>query len=391
VFIYKTTNLINGKIYVGQYSGKKDNYLGSGLLIKKAIKKYGRENFVRDILENDINDRVLLNIKEKYWIKFYNSNNLEIGYNLTEGGDGVCNPDESVLDKISKSNQGKKRSNASSAYIGVSFDTKLNLWKSIGTYKNKDFYLGLYQFEEWAAIAYNKKALELFGENANLNPITEFLDANYSNIESFAYKKIKTSKYIGVQKQTRGSKWTVGVGKKYFGSYDTEEEAAMAYNKIASELYGENKKLNIIDEENILEFEIKNKREKLSKYRGVTKHENRWIVEFKHNKVRHYIGTFYSENEAAEAYNKKAIEILGNKAILNIIDYNNDNKFCERKKLSKYRGVTYRDNKWIARIKKITLGYFDTEIEAALTYNKAAKEMFKDNAILNIIEKETDE
>lgn len=43
--IYKTTNLINGKIYIGQDSKDRPNYYGSGKLIHRAIKKYGKENF----------------------------------------------------------------------------------------------------------------------------------------------------------------------------------------------------------------------------------------------------------------------------------------------------------------------------------------------------------
>ena len=50
--IYKTTNKINGKYYIGKH--KTDNiddlYLGYGTAIKNAIKKYGRKNFEREIL-----------------------------------------------------------------------------------------------------------------------------------------------------------------------------------------------------------------------------------------------------------------------------------------------------------------------------------------------------
>lgn len=51
--VYQTTNLVNGKIYVGQHKtikGSKDYYIGSGSLIRQAIKKYGHENFKCEIL-----------------------------------------------------------------------------------------------------------------------------------------------------------------------------------------------------------------------------------------------------------------------------------------------------------------------------------------------------
>jgi predicted GIY-YIG superfamily endonuclease len=50
--VYKTTNLVNGKIYVGVHSTNdlNDGYLGSGWALKAALKKYGRESFARDIL-----------------------------------------------------------------------------------------------------------------------------------------------------------------------------------------------------------------------------------------------------------------------------------------------------------------------------------------------------
>ena len=52
-FLYKTTNLVNGKIYIGVHTTNKlnDGYLGSGTNFKKAVKEFGRMNFKREILE----------------------------------------------------------------------------------------------------------------------------------------------------------------------------------------------------------------------------------------------------------------------------------------------------------------------------------------------------
>lgn len=52
-FIYKVTNLVNGKWYIGKHSSRNldDGYLGSGIAIRKAVEKFGKENFSREILE----------------------------------------------------------------------------------------------------------------------------------------------------------------------------------------------------------------------------------------------------------------------------------------------------------------------------------------------------
>ena len=85
--IYKITNIITGKIYIGKDSKNDSQYYGSGLLINRSIKKYGKKNFKKEILEYcEAGDT--LNDREKYWIKFYNSTDRNIGYNLTDGGDG---------------------------------------------------------------------------------------------------------------------------------------------------------------------------------------------------------------------------------------------------------------------------------------------------------------
>ena len=67
MIIYKTTNLINGKFYVGKDASNNPNYYGSGLLLAKAIKKYGKENFKKEILLQ-CQSRDHKNILQKYWI-----------------------------------------------------------------------------------------------------------------------------------------------------------------------------------------------------------------------------------------------------------------------------------------------------------------------------------
>ena len=97
MYIYKITNKINNKIYIGQVynktiqdrfkrhineaSEKSKSYIG------RAIYKYGKENFICELIDTASSLKEL-NEKEKYWISYYNSTNHNIGYNLTPGGDG---------------------------------------------------------------------------------------------------------------------------------------------------------------------------------------------------------------------------------------------------------------------------------------------------------------
>lgn len=91
MYIYKTTNIINNKIYIGLSTRSPEEstaYYGSGLKLNKAIQKHGKINFIKEILEKDITNKSLLNSREIYWISYYNSTDKFKGYNITEGGTG---------------------------------------------------------------------------------------------------------------------------------------------------------------------------------------------------------------------------------------------------------------------------------------------------------------
>lgn len=96
-FIYKITNTINGKSYIGQtiqnvkerfyqHCATKCSKAVSNMAIHRAIKKYGKSNFTVEVIEEI--DSTNLNDRERYWIKYYNSYNN--GYNSTKGGQDGC-------------------------------------------------------------------------------------------------------------------------------------------------------------------------------------------------------------------------------------------------------------------------------------------------------------
>ena len=88
--IYETINKINGKRYIGKDKHNDPNYLGSGAILTKAIKKYGRENFVKTILEHcDSEDHMAE--RERHWIKITGAQISDTYYNIGSGGNGGDN------------------------------------------------------------------------------------------------------------------------------------------------------------------------------------------------------------------------------------------------------------------------------------------------------------
>lgn len=99
--IYKITNKVNGKIYIGltkqklsdrfrgHWSDAHKSLRGKGRIcyFQQALLKYGKDNFIKEKID-EAETKEELEIREKYWISYYNSTDREIGYNVSEGGEG---------------------------------------------------------------------------------------------------------------------------------------------------------------------------------------------------------------------------------------------------------------------------------------------------------------
>lgn len=115
-YIYKITNLLNGKIYIGQHKEPKNpeplnRYMGKGLAIKEAITKYGKENFSKEILEyiDDDEKHTYTSEREKYWIKTLHSL-VPNGYNISPGGEGGCTKESAAKGVATKKANNYKHS-----------------------------------------------------------------------------------------------------------------------------------------------------------------------------------------------------------------------------------------------------------------------------------------
>jgi group I intron endonuclease len=257
--VYKITNLVNGKLYIGQSkdpnkrwsthksNSKNKNNKNYSMPITRALGKYGKENFSFEIIDTANSFEELNKLEGKY-IKEYNSL-IPNGYNVSEYNYGVLIINEKQKQNLSKININKKRKNSSSKYFGVSYCKSRKKWNAQVILRSKIKRLGSFDIEEDAAKARDIECLK-----PEYNGVFElnFPDLKDSylngdikinkNKRAIKIHKNKTSKYVGVLFERRRNKWVASIyhNKKYYlGQFDNEEDAAKAYDKKSLELYGE--------------------------------------------------------------------------------------------------------------------------------------------------------
>lgn len=201
--IYKITNQINNKCYIGQSINierrfkEHKNTNRTSKYLHRAINKYGIDNFKFEIIETCSKEQ--LSDREKYWIKYYNSLK-PYGYNLTDGGDGgntfqyrTKEQMDKTRKKISQSTCGEKN-----GFYGKkhSYETKENL-KKINTGKKM-----------------SEKTKNKISTTLKNHPVDDLTKEKISNAtkkqwDDINFRELMKNVHKGNQ-YTLGNKWNVG-------------------------------------------------------------------------------------------------------------------------------------------------------------------------------------
>ena len=189
--VYMVINLINGKKYIGMDSNNNPSYLGSGVLILKALSKYGRKNFKKIILEYCISIEDM-ELKETYWINKCNALKSPHFYNLEDnrkrGTDPFQNKTEEekrlIYDKRGLSQKGKpKLGNRKPKPEGFS-ESQKEIFKNRGKWRSEESILKQIQSTKGKKQNQIIKHWNQSPDSNSLKPILQF-DKNHNFIKEW--------------------------------------------------------------------------------------------------------------------------------------------------------------------------------------------------------------
>lgn len=336
--IYAIVNKVNWKVYVGQacvtkkYNGIGERFYDHTRKLRKnkhfnphlqnAWNKYGIDNFIYIILEENLSDDQLV-IREQFWMDVFNSHKKKFGYNISPSAKSLrgIKYGQDVREKLRKVRMLSPPRNG--RYKGVCFYKG----KWIASFRKKG--LGEFDNEIEAATNYDYHVIKSYGRDCYLN----FPDYNYSLFvpkRQDLTKYIPTSKFVGVSKY-RG-KWRafsyLDFKNKHLGTFDSEKEAAKRYDFYLIE---NNRKPVNFPRYNYSLYKVPNlSREAvkpINQYKGVTyyKRNSQWGARITKRRKYYFIGLFSTAESAAKHYDYYALKFHGDKSYLNFpnFDYSN--------------------------------------------------------------------
>lgn len=227
--VYLTTNMVNGKKYIGKDSKNNPNYLGSGVLLQKAISKYGKNNFKKDIIEECTNLEQLVE-REEYWLNFYNAGNSPMFYNLHNYSSGAPSGEKNKLFgrklsfkrrmQISQSLRGRIHSEETKKRIRES-----NIGKNLGKYPSEETRIKL------SKAATGRKHTDESKEKIRIKNIGNKSRTGMPHLTE-TKEKIKDAQ-IGIKKKPESVyKNFLAQKKKPINQYDTDGNLIQEYDGI---------------------------------------------------------------------------------------------------------------------------------------------------------------
>jgi hypothetical protein len=226
-----------------------------------------------------------------------------------------------------------------SRYLGVSWSNTDECWKAHATTSSAAYqYIGSFSDEAEAALARDRVVLYEKRDQAILNfPRAEVSAASLKAMRIRARQlalqaKNGTSKYRGVHRGSPRALWQAAYGSvpkgHALGRWPKERDAALAHDRALLYYAGDVALLNFPQAHKRLEpasaerlrreAHQRYKETTQSRYRGVYRaRSGRWVACIQDNYKTYHLGTFDAEEDAAKAYDKAALDLLGTKATLN--------------------------------------------------------------------------
>lgn len=253
-YIYKITNKTNGKIYIGKTTytiayrwiqhisaatsdKEKDDY---NYLLHKAIRKYGADNFVVEVVE-EVEDESKLSLREMYWISHYNSCILEEdsnGYNMTYGGEGVSKINKQRIYQLWENGLGSLEITKQTGHHSTSIK---NILETLDSYsKEIDFARNTGN----TVFQYNEKG-ELIGSYPSISYAARQVGVDPSIISKCCH---------GQKQSAAGYFWSLSAEQKFepqklktwraykIGQYTLEDELVHEYNSLSEAIHAMGKK-----------------------------------------------------------------------------------------------------------------------------------------------------